>query len=167
MEQVSRLLAIASLAFLIAAPYVLAQPQPGGETAKPSAGVSGGEGSADSTFTIENSLSVRDPFRRPAPSGPQVDDTTPELLRYEIDKFKLVGVITGPKKAKAMLTSPSGKMHIVAEEMPIGTRRGFIKKIAPGMIEIEEKVINLLGQEENIDTVIEIKDEKPKLEGPK
>lgn len=118
------------------------------------------------SFTMENSISLRDPFRRPTPAGGQAvaDARIPELERYELDKLKLVGVITGPRKPKAMVTTPSGKMHIVAENATIGVRHGRIKKIAPGMIEVEEKVVNLLGQEENIETLLEIKDDKEKKE---
>lgn len=113
-------------------------------------------------MTIENSLTLRDPFRRQVPSGGTAADGTliPELERFEVDKYKLVGVITGPKRARAMLTAPGGKMHIVSEDTKIGTRRGTIKKIAPGMVAVEEKVVNLLGQEEKIETVLHFKDKQ-------
>lgn len=86
------------------------------------------------------------------------DVSIPELERFDLDKWSLVGVITGPKKSKAMVVSPSGKMHIVEEDVHIGTRHGFIKKIVPGAISVEEKVVNLLGQEEKVETVIQFKE---------
>ena len=74
---------------------------------------------------------------------------------YDLDKLKIVGIITGPKRSKVMIKIPSGKMFIVEELTHIGTRHGLIKKILPGMIEVEEKVVNLLGQEESVQTVME------------
>lgn len=111
-------------------------------------------------YTIENSLSIRDPFqKRLAPDNVNIA-ALPELERYDLDSFRLVGVITGPHRAKAMVTGPSNKMYVVEENTHIGLRHGFIKKIAPGVIYVEEKVINLLGQEESIETAIEFKDKK-------
>lgn len=136
-----------------------AQPKPGAVEAqsKPDEKVSEKPLEQES-FTLENSLSLRDPFRRP-PSKVAKEfaggGILPELERYELDKFKLVGVVTGPRKNKAMVTTPDGKMHIVSETMHIGTRHGVIKRIAPGRVSVEEKVVNLLGQEENIETTIE------------
>lgn len=115
-------------------------------------------------FTIENSLTLRDPFRRLIldNNGTRGSEGLPELERFDVEKFKLVGVITGPKKSKALVTGPSGKLHIVSEDTKIGTREGVIRKIAPGMIEIQERVVNLLGQEEQIETVLQFKEEGKK-----
>lgn len=119
--------------------------------------------SEDAPFTLESAMTLRDPFRRPELKTAMAIDEgglIPELERYELDKFKLVGVITGAKKNKALLTAPNGKMHVVSDKTVLGNRRGYIKRILPGMIVIEEKVVNLLGQEERIETVIAIKDPK-------
>lgn len=145
-----------------------AQPEPAAlaQTAAP-ADASGGSGagreSEATNFSLENSLGLRDPFSRPAPkgggdSGPEMSD----LERFELDKFKLVGVITGPKKNKALITTPEDKMIVVSEGMAMGTRRGKVKRIYKGHLSVEEKVVNLLGQEENIETVLDLKAEVKK-----
>ncbi len=146
-----------------------AQPTPGSAVATPAAGSTVGakisEKEKDSpSFTIENSLTIRDPFRRPAPPGSANDLTIPELERFELEKYKLVGVMTGPKKPKALIVAPSGKMHIIDASTRIGTRHGVVRQIMQGAISVEEKVVNLLGQEENIETLIEMKDESAKKE---
>ena len=134
-----------------------AQPTPA-EGDKPSAEANEPPKPGAEDYTLENSLNIRDPFRRAMPRASLAqDDNGNDLEKYEIDKFKLVGVITGPKRHKALLTTPSGKMHVVSESMRIGNRRGVIKKIAPGTITVEEKLVNILGQEEVIETNIDFK----------
>ncbi|HRK03072.1 MAG TPA: hypothetical protein PLH57_10450, partial [Oligoflexia bacterium] len=59
-----------------------------------------------------------------------------------------------------LLSLPSGKMVIVQEKTILGPRRGSITRIVPGAVFIEERVVNLLGQEEKIETIIEFKEKK-------
>jgi Tfp pilus assembly protein PilP len=119
----------------------------------------------EANLSLETSINLRDPFSRVANRGmvENNEDKIPELERYELDKFSLVGIITGPKKSKALLVADeTKKLHVVSEKARIGTRGGYVKSIEPGMVTIEEKVVNLLGQEESIETVLELKksDEK-------
>jgi Tfp pilus assembly protein PilP len=131
----------------------------------PAAPKTAGAPASDEAFTLENSLNLRDPFRKPpskAAFGAE-GGNIPPLERYELDRYKLVGVITGPRKNKALITDPDGKMHVVSEAMFIGTRHGKITHIRPGQILVEEKVVNLLGQEEKVESALEFaKDEKDK-----
>lgn len=134
-------------------------------------------------FTLENSLNLRDPFRKFVPKA-AVGIKVPELERCDLTNYQLVGIITGPKKNKAIITTlesgsrvnansclPSvdadgkpnvdnSKMSIATEGMRIGVRGGVIKKISRSMIFVEEKLVNLLGQEENIEVPIELKSVK-------
>ncbi len=117
----------------------------------------------DTSMHLQNYLHLRDPFRKPMLKvSTEVTEggSIPELERYPLDQLKLIGIITGPKKNKALLTTPNGRMHIVTERMHVGNRRGLIKRIVPGTILVEEKVVNLLGQEEKIETTLEFEKEK-------
>lgn len=119
-------------------------------------------------ISLEASMSLRDPFRRPALKAGEGKDEggkVPELERYSVDEFKLVGVITGTRKNKAMLVTPDGKMHIVSESARIGHRHGIIRKIAPGKVDIEEKSVNILGEEEKSETTIELSEKSDDKEG--
>jgi Tfp pilus assembly protein PilP len=112
-------------------------------------------------ITLENSLTLRDPFRQPQMKlANEVNEggRVPELERFQIEQFKLMGIITGPKKNRAMVSSPEGKIFIVSEEMRIGSRRGTVKQIRPNAVIVEEKVVNILGQEERLETSIQFKD---------
>lgn len=109
-------------------------------------------------LTLENSLKLRDPFaifKDDVLLNPQFS-SLPELERYPLDRFRLIGVIVGTKKNKAMLVSPDGKLHIVSENVKIGVRNGRIKSIMEGNVLVEEKVINILGKEEKIISKIEL-----------
>jgi hypothetical protein len=100
-------------------------------------------------------LSIRDPFKAPEI---QSADETPKgpLERIPIDRFKLLGVITGPDRFRAMLQDPDGQTHLVSERMKIGNRQGVVKKITSKGLWIQEKVVNVLGQEEKVDTVLKL-----------
>jgi Tfp pilus assembly protein PilP len=101
------------------------------------------------------SLSIRDPFKAP---DIQAADETPKgpLERIPLDRFKLLGVITGPDRFRAMLQDPEGQTHLVSERMKLGNRQGVVKKITSKGLWVQEKVVNVLGQEEKVDTVLKL-----------
>lgn len=94
----------------------------------------------------------RDPFKEP--SVVETAITKSELERYPITDFKVVAIITGPIRMRAMLTAPDGKTHYVSEQMKIGTRDGVIVKITTKSIVVREKVVNPLGEVEQFDSEI-------------
>jgi Tfp pilus assembly protein PilP len=100
-------------------------------------------------------LSIRDPFRRVEVATTQGPPKS-ALEQYPADAFKLVGVLTGPARLKAMVVDPQGVTHFVSERMKIGLRGGFILKISPDAILVRERIVNLVGQEEKIDTDIRL-----------
>lgn len=107
---------------------------------------------ASDGISMEESLTLRDPFRRPSKySDPNSDLTTPELERFSIDQIKIVGIITGPKKAKVLLTTPLNKMYIAQLNDKVGNRSGTIRAIRSRSIVVREKIVNVVGQEESAD----------------
>ncbi len=101
----------------------------------------------------EEMLKMRDPFKRPEVEIAKTTPKTP-LELFSVDTFKMVGVLTGPEKLRALLKDPDNKTHIVSEAMRIGTRNGVIQKITEDTIFVREKIVNVLGQEENVDSMI-------------
>ncbi|HLE00235.1 MAG TPA: pilus assembly protein PilP [Bdellovibrionota bacterium] len=98
-------------------------------------------------------LKMRDPFKRPffeVKKGPPKH----ELENYALDSLKLIGVLTGPVRMRAMLLTPDGKTFIVSEKTKIGTRSGEIRRITSESVHVRENVVNILGQPEKIDSVI-------------
>jgi hypothetical protein len=96
----------------------------------------------------------RDPFKEPAIS--ETLDTRTDLERYAVTDFKVVAVITGPLRMRAMLIAPDNKVHYVSEKMKIGLRDGVIEKITTKSLVVREKVVNPLGEVEFFDTEIGI-----------
>ncbi len=113
-------------------------------------------------LSLEKSLLLRDPFRRLIKKESDDDHVVfvPPLERYDLEKLRLVGVITGTTKNKAMVVDPEDKMHIVHEGMRIGLRRGKILRISKSKLFVEERVVNLLGQEERVESLLELKAKK-------
>jgi Tfp pilus assembly protein PilP len=95
----------------------------------------------------EDLLKMRDPFRKPDVIAKAAKPKN-DLEQYPVHEFKLAGVVTGPGKMKAMLLAPNGKTYFVSENEKLGDKRGVIKKITPEMIQVQERLINLLGAEE-------------------
>jgi Tfp pilus assembly protein PilP len=112
---------------------------------------------AESIPAAERFTKMRDPFVLPDGAQPVVNGVPKsDLERFPVDQFKLVGVITGPTRLRALLLSPEGKSFFVAENMKIGIKNGSIRKITTAMVVVREKVMNVIGQEENVDSEIRL-----------
>jgi Tfp pilus assembly protein PilP len=112
----------------------------------------------------EELLNLRDPFRVPDLIFKKEIART-ELESYPVESFKLVGVLTGPDRMRAMILTPNAKTFFVSERTKIGVRGGIIRKIDTDSIRVREKIVNTLGQEENIDTEIRLAPENaPQVE---
>lgn len=98
-------------------------------------------------------LTMRDPFKMPEIPLDQIVHKT-ELETYPLESLKLVGVLTGPDRIKAMLQTADGKSYFVTEKMKLGLRGGVIFKITPEKIQVREKMSNILGQIETVDSEI-------------
>jgi Tfp pilus assembly protein PilP len=100
-------------------------------------------------------LKLRDPFKRP-PIKVGAEGPKSELQAFPVEKFKLLGVMTGSDHGhmKAMVQGPNGKTYFVQEKMFIGIRNGFIQKITDTAVIVREKIVNVLGQEEAVNSEI-------------
>lgn len=107
-------------------------------------------------------LQLRDPFKSPSL---QMLDGIPktELETIPIDQFKLLAVITGPERMRAMLSNQAGKNFFVGLGTKIGVRKGVVRKISRASVKVRERVVNILGQEENVETEIKLPDNKMKV----
>ncbi|MEK6706100.1 MAG: pilus assembly protein PilP [Bdellovibrionota bacterium] len=106
----------------------------------------------------EDLLKIRDPFKRP-PIEKKALVPKNELENYPVESLKMVGALTGPQRVRAMVLAPDGKTFIVSEKMKIGTRNGTVKGITADTIYVREKVVNVIGQTENLDSEIRIQPE--------
>lgn len=84
----------------------------------------------------------------------EVTEIKSDLERFAVTDFKVVAIITGPLRMRAMIVAPDTKTHYVSEKMKLGLRDGVIVKITTKTIVVREKVVNPLGEVELFDTEI-------------
>ena len=127
--------------------------QPGDDSGESSVSQPSSQG-GDSN-PAESLLKLRDPFKRP---DAVVEDSAPksDLELYASHQFILVGVMTGPREMRALIQSPSGKTFFLKRGDHIGQRKGIVEKITPDKMAVQEKIVNVLGQAENITTEIKL-----------
>jgi len=120
------------------APVAASQPQP-----------------AASEAFVYSPMNLRDPFEpfikvvpekkeKPKAFVPQ----TP-LQRFPAEELRLVGVVWGggPANAKALIEDPTGKGYVVAVGTLVGDKGGGIVQIGRDEVVVEERFVNLLGEE--------------------
>jgi hypothetical protein len=83
-------------------------------------------------------MALRDPFELPSSRGSPGKDKGPELTLFPINDLKLNGVITGPKKLRALISAPNGKTFFVRVGDLIGLRSGKITQIRSDAVTIVE-----------------------------
>jgi Tfp pilus assembly protein PilP len=115
------------------------------------------EKQAELLTPFERATKLRDPFKRPNLSSSDRSKTDLEL--YPTEKFRVVGVTTGPAKTRAMVIAPNGRTYFVAENMKMGNRKGIVKQITPKFLIVREKVVNIFGQEETVNTELKLPSE--------
>ncbi len=122
--------------------------------------------------TIENPFQLRDPFKSPAikangkknekgyfstGKGNYSNIKEASLNEISLQEMKVVGVLIGKERRAMVQSSEKDKEIVVLKEgMKIGPDDAELKAILPGGIVLVEKIINVYGQEEYLETVIPI-----------
>ncbi len=73
-----------------------------------------------------------------------------------IENLKVVGVLIGRERRAMVKTNGKDSIIILKEGMKIGEDGAELKAILPGGIILVEKIVNVYGQEEYLETVIPI-----------
>lgn len=102
-------------------------------------------------------LELRDPFRPKSFQG-EAKVYRGALENFPSDAFKMVGVVTGPNRARAVLIDPEGHTHFVALNAKIGTRNGSIVAIQEDKVLVREKIADVFGNFEEVETLIPLQD---------
>ena len=123
---------------------------------------------------IENPFNLRDPFKAPVTKGDSSKKgrgffmsgkgeysnigETP-IDQIAVNDIRVVGVLIG-KERRALVNLGQGegdqKVIILKEGMKIGPESAELKAILPGGIVLVEKIVNVYGEEEYLETVIPI-----------
>lgn len=118
---------------------------------------------------IDKPFELRDPFKAPQTKVEKANDrggfqitgkgqytNIVENTVKSIEDIRLVGVLIG-KERRAMVSAGQNKGIIILKEgMKIGEDGAELKAILPGGIILVEKIVNVYGQEEYLETVIPI-----------
>jgi hypothetical protein len=106
----------------------------------------GSDSPIDSILSEEMIKSLRDPFQMPMILLTKKDKPKTDLETFQIKDFKLNGVITGPKKTKAMVTAPNGKTYFISVGDHIGIRDGHVSAIQSDAIKVVEYDVDDKGR---------------------
>ena len=94
---------------------------------------------------VYSSIGKRDPFRSFLADLVEIDQDhgmsrrKEETEQYELDQYRLTGLITGTSQPKAMVEDPSGRGHVLHIGSRLGRNGGRLTHIAPtGMVIVEE-----------------------------
>lgn len=121
---------------------------------------------------IDNPFSLRDPFKAPlnkaegkkegrgfriTGKGQYSNIGETALDQISINEIRVVGVLIG-KERRALVNAgkESKKIIILKEGSKIGPEQAELKAILPGGIVLVEKITNVYGEEEYLETVIPI-----------
>lgn len=68
------------------------------------------------------------------------------ILNYELNQFRVKGIIIGLKENSALIVDPTGKPYVVKAGMEIGRNEGKITKITSTYIEVFEQYRDETGK---------------------
>ena len=118
---------------------------------------------------IDKPFELRDPFKAPSSksekdkskagffvSGKGLYSNIKENTVTSVESLKIVGVLIGKERRAMVRNDNAGPIIIIKEGMKIGESGAEIKAILPGGIILVEKIVNVYGQEEYLETVIPI-----------
>lgn len=121
---------------------------------------------------IENPFNLRDPFKAPqgksdgsdkregfyiSGKGSYSNIGVAALDQLSVQNMKVVGVLIGKERRALVNGGGKGEKVIVLKEgMKIGPESAELKAILPGGIVLVEKIVNVYGEEEYLETVIPI-----------
>jgi type IV pilus assembly protein PilP len=97
---------------------------------------------------VYNPIGKRDPFRSFLSTGGRVKDETPRtpLQRYEIDEYRLVGIIWGIDRPRALVEDPDKIGHVMEIGTYIGKNWGKVTQITSTDVVVTEEYQTLDGE---------------------
>ena len=98
---------------------------------------------------VYNPIGKRDPFRSFLAAGERgVEDETPRtpLQRYEIDEYRLVGIIWGIDRPRALVEDPDSVGHVMEIGTYIGKNWGKVTQITSSEVVVTEEYQTIDGE---------------------
>lgn len=118
---------------------------------------------------IENPFELRDPFKAPLMRGNKKEGRAEKSLMrdgvytnigalgtVDLNKMQIVGVMIGKERRALARIEGKADIFVLREGMRLGSDNAELKAIHPGGIILVEKLVNVYGEEEYLETVIPI-----------
>jgi Tfp pilus assembly protein PilP len=119
--------------------------------------------------TIEDPFGLRDPFRAPMIRSDRRQGRSDKAVIRDgaftninpvnvgnLDSLRVVGVMVGKERRALVKVDGREEVMVLREGMRIGNDNAELKAIHPGGIIMVEKLVNVYGEEEYLETVIPI-----------
>ncbi|MBN1336334.1 MAG: pilus assembly protein PilP [Deltaproteobacteria bacterium] len=91
---------------------------------------------------VYNPIGKRDPFRTFIASIEEEDIASPTpLQRYEIEQYRLTGIVWGVDRPRALMEDPEGIGHVVELGTYVGRKWGKVTRIRSDRIVITEEYL--------------------------
>lgn len=105
---------------------------------------------------------IKDPFVSPIAAKPAKHPNVPvkpakPTERYELEKYRLLGIVVEKKVRTAIFEDPDGKGWVVKEGMTLGNEGFRAKKITPNGVLFEEVGKDATGKKKGSEIFISIK----------
>jgi len=108
--------------------------------------------------------SIKDPFYTVYLQAPSKEKKITQIKgkplaaqKYELERYKLIGIMTRKQGGSAIFEDPEGKGWVLKEGNYIGNEGAKIKKILSDTVIIEEPVIDASGKVKYVERTISIK----------
>ncbi len=120
---------------------------------------------------IDNPFNLRDPFKAPllkgegkrsgrgfeiTGKGQYSNISEAPLEQLNVSNLKVLGVLIGKERRAMVSSGEKSRVLILKEGMKIGPEGTELKAILPGGIVLVEKIVNVYGEEEFLETVVPI-----------
>lgn len=106
---------------------------------------------------VYNPEGLRDPFqpfikieeKKKEKRAPEVFVPRTPLQRFAVEELRVTGIVWGEGAgSRALVEAPDGKGYVVRVGTLVGDRGGKVVAIRPDRVVVEERVVDLLGEEQ-------------------
>jgi len=103
----------------------------------------------------------RDPFRSILVSSETKNlENLPPLLRTEVGELRLIGIVWGGFGYTAMVQLQDGKGYTIRVGTAVGPNHGVVRKITDRYLTVEEKYIDIFGENKVREVKLELHPQK-------
>jgi type IV pilus assembly protein PilP len=109
--------------------------------------------------TVIGEIKPTEPALKPVAIQPKVEITTTTLIsppttqvsndplmKYELTKYKVVGIVWDVNSPRAVIMDPSNKLFTITKSSKLGNNNGIVTQIKEGEIVVTEQSIDKLSQ---------------------